>query len=262
MKILPGTSFLAKHIDHYWIVNNDLQCLGDQQLYAYPGVSPELFIPLNGYLKYTDNGFQKTVHEPTLFSFIDKPIFLDFRNTNCFVVVRFKPRGVSSLLPFTKVSTDQLFKGKITPATYVFKHIQTLTYHVKEAFPENLPSILDDFFSSILINTSSGFVAEMLTGKSMNLSPAQMILLTGYSRSTLERRFKRETGLTPKAFQRLKRFRLVIDELCESKNLDWHYYVNKFNYFDQSHFIKEIKTFSRVTPSFISTEKTLFTYRF
>lgn len=261
MKVLPNSSNLLRHIDHYWIVNNEEEKLGCQQLYAYPGVSPELLIPLKGYLKYVDGTVSRSVYESTLFSFIDGPLFLDFSNAHCFIVVRFKPRGVASLLPFTDISANDLFQDKITTAACVFKQFSGITSVLKDSFLENAAIILDEFFSKVFMPNSVGFVSEMLTGERMNLTPREMMQVTGYSRSTLERRFKRETGLTPKTFQKLKRFRMVVDELCESKNRDWHHYIDKFNYFDQSHFIKEIKTFSYVTPRSISTDKTLFSYR-
>ena len=73
--------------------------------------------------------------------------------------------------------------------------------------------------------------------------------VTGYSYSTIERYFKKETGLTPKSFQTLQRFKKVLRELSTSVNLDWQHYVLEHGYYDQSHFIKEMKKFTGYSPS-------------
>ena len=49
MNYQPKDSSLKKHIDHYWIVE-DAEALFSKStlVYDYPGITPELILPLEG----------------------------------------------------------------------------------------------------------------------------------------------------------------------------------------------------------------------
>ncbi|MEM9895979.1 MAG: AraC family transcriptional regulator, partial [Bacteroidota bacterium] len=102
---------------------------------------------------------------------------------------------------------------------------------------------------------------EMAEELKEDCSPKNILSDTNYSYSTLERYFKKETGLTLKGFQTLTRFKLATEELYTTQNQNWIHYVDKFKYFDQSHFIKEIKRFSGFTPSQLLNTPGLISYR-
>ena len=108
---------------------------------------------------------------------------------------------------------------------------------------------------------NEGFLADMAAELPNGGSPKEVMEKTGYSYSTLERHFKRDTGLGPKQYQRLQRFRRVINELYRSHNTDWLHYVVQNGFHDQSHLIREVKHFSRRTPTAILREPGLQKFR-
>ncbi len=61
--------------------------------------------------------------------------------------------------------------------------------------------------------------------------------------------FTREVGLTPKPFQRLKRFQRAFSLLKNNPAPDWTGVACDCGYFDQSHFIRDFKSFSGLQPS-------------
>ena|GEM_PF-935196 len=65
---------------------------------------------------------------------------------------------------------------------------------------------------------------------------------------TLERNFLKYAGVCPKIFAQILRHRLIIAEIYEKKNPDWQNCVYKGFYHDQSHFIKDFKAFTAVSP--------------
>lgn len=68
----------------------------------------------------------------------------------------------------------------------------------------------------------------------------------------LTRLFELETGMTPKRFARLLRFRQVISHLHQhtaSAVLDWTDIALRYGYYDQAHFSRDFKEFSGFTPS-------------
>ncbi len=60
--------------------------------------------------------------------------------------------------------------------------------------------------------------------------------------------FLEQTGLTPKAFQRVRRFQHVLQALRGDSQQDLAEIAIACGYFDQAHFIHDFKDFSGVTP--------------
>lgn len=75
------------------------------------------------------------------------------------------------------------------------------------------------------------------------------------SYKTLERRFNRYIGLTPKELSRIMRFRKAFDEYTTGSHLDFMQVVADNGYFDQMHLIKDFKYFTGYPPTML--KKTL-----
>ena len=63
-----------------------------------------------------------------------------------------------------------------------------------------------------------------------------------------ERRFIEEVGMPPKLYARVTRFYTAIEDKALHPNKTWTDIAYQYNYFDQAHFIKEVKTFTFRTP--------------
>ncbi len=61
--------------------------------------------------------------------------------------------------------------------------------------------------------------------------------------------FRRQVGLTPKVFSRVRRFQQVLQTVHEGKEMDWVRVALECGYYDQAHFIHEFQAFSGLTPS-------------
>lgn len=70
----------------------------------------------------------------------------------------------------------------------------------------------------------------------------------GVSERQLERLFKNQVGLSPKMFARIIRFQSIFRAL-ESESADWLPLVYECGYYDQSHFLKDFKSFAGELPS-------------
>ena len=72
----------------------------------------------------------------------------------------------------------------------------------------------------------------------------------GVSHKHLTRLFHAHVGLAPKRFQRVCRFRRLIDALAGAvPGLDWARLAAGGGYFDQAHLCTEFREFSGMTPS-------------
>jgi AraC-like DNA-binding protein len=60
--------------------------------------------------------------------------------------------------------------------------------------------------------------------------------------------FRRQVGLTPKVFCRVRRFQHVLRTVHRRKDVEWAQIALKCGYYDQPHFIHDFQSFSGVTP--------------
>jgi len=61
--------------------------------------------------------------------------------------------------------------------------------------------------------------------------------------------FRRQVGLTPKAFCRVRRFQHVLKSVHLAPQVDWAQIALDSGYYDQAHFIHDFRTFSSLTPN-------------
>ena len=76
---------------------------------------------------------------------------------------------------------------------------------------------------------------------------AHVAAQSGFSSRYLQKLFLQYTGLTPKSFLKINRFRNSLNSL-ENNNESLSSIAYDCGYFDQSHFIKEFKSFTGQTP--------------
>jgi transcriptional regulator GlxA family with amidase domain len=75
---------------------------------------------------------------------------------------------------------------------------------------------------------------------------------------TLQRRFHREVGLSPKIYQRVVRFRRAFRMLSEAGGGSWAQVAVRNGYYDQAHLIRDFSHFAGASPrSFFGSSHTL-----
>jgi AraC-like DNA-binding protein len=72
------------------------------------------------------------------------------------------------------------------------------------------------------------------------------------SERQFERRFSQTVGVSPQAYIRVKRFNLAIRLMKSGQFEKLTDVAHALNFYDQSHFIREIKAFSGLTPKSVS----------
>ncbi len=61
--------------------------------------------------------------------------------------------------------------------------------------------------------------------------------------------FRRQTGLAPKVFFRVRRFQQALQTVHRRKDIDWARVALDCGYYDQPHFIHDFQSFSGLTPT-------------
>jgi AraC-like DNA-binding protein len=71
----------------------------------------------------------------------------------------------------------------------------------------------------------------------------------GVSHKHFIEQFRREVGLTPKLFCRIRRFQQVLSRVQTRQAVAWVDVACSCGYFDQAHFVNDFVAFSGVNPS-------------
>ncbi len=168
--------------------------------------------------------------------------------------IRLHPHGLYNLLG---INTTGIINSVLDGKKYEFmiqiesllnsgrpldeKMIQEI-YQVVLSYSKFNSSEITTEFLARTKTSSSHKIAEILDGSDINMR-------------TLQRNFTREVGLSPKKYLRLIRVNQIEKMLQSSK--DWIEVVTHFNLADQSHLIREIKTFRQNIPTEMISKKIL-----
>ncbi|MGH8146326.1 MAG: helix-turn-helix domain-containing protein [Rhodanobacteraceae bacterium] len=91
-------------------------------------------------------------------------------------------------------------------------------------------------------------VAQVLAGFDDSPNVDAMVAASGYSHRHFIALFECETGLAPKRFCRVQRFRKLLAEAATRPALSWTELALAAGYSDQSHFNREFRVFTGITP--------------
>jgi len=80
-------------------------------------------------------------------------------------------------------------------------------------------------------------------------SVQELVRLIGFSERQLERKFRKQVGITPKILSRIMRFQKFLAMTRASTSLTLADAAIACGYFDQSHFIRDFTRFSGVSPT-------------
>jgi len=113
-----------------------------------------------------------------------------------------------------------------------------------------LQSYLQDKYSKITgIDIITCEIAQKIYAESGNITLKEISRIYDISPRQIERKFDRFVGLSPKTLARVVRFSKclsAIQRLSDRKTLE---IIHSYGYYDQTHFIKEFKSFVKLTPN-------------
>jgi AraC-like DNA-binding protein len=93
------------------------------------------------------------------------------------------------------------------------------------------------------------FAIGKLARPALNVRVGDVADLVGLSSRRMMELFREQTGLTPKAFQRVRRFQHVLRNLRVQCDGNWAALAADCGYYDQPHFIHDFRMFAGMTPS-------------
>ncbi|QHT65251.1 helix-turn-helix transcriptional regulator [Rhodocytophaga rosea] len=110
-------------------------------------------------------------------------------------------------------------------------------------------AILDGFLLGKMTKLCLDFTVQSIIHKKGKVSDMEMLASAlRISERQLQRRFKKQVGISLKRYQRVSRFELALKRLATVHYSELTSIAFELDYTDQSHFIKEFQEFAEMSP--------------
>ncbi len=166
----------------------------------------------------------------------------------------FRPAGISSLfgLPMYEFSDERLGLDEVFGPD-----VERLAERVAEAAtPEVRVAVLEGFLNARFLKTNpipdrTDYAANVIVDRFGVVSVGELLNDVCLSRRQFERQFLHRVGVSPKYYARIRRVGFVCAQLAARRwqVSDWHDFIFRAGYYDQSHFIKDFTEFTGKAPS-------------
>lgn len=182
----------------------------------------------------------------------------------------FKPTGIASIfrIPMYAVAKEridlQVFIAKQEIDTIMSELTCSSSAREKADLLESF--VFRYFFRSHPIADVIDHGANIIVEKHGVVNVDELCSQLYISRRQFERRFLQKVGISPKYYARLRRIGYICAQLAGKEKVNWQNIYFDFDYYDQSHFIKDFTEFTSRSPSeyfqnnkelihFLTTEK-------
>lgn len=108
--------------------------------------------------------------------------------------------------------------------------------------------LLHNFRSRLSINPCVAFAVNEMLSRPDEWNIRRMNAKIGYSQKHFADMFRREVGVTPKAYLKIMRFQKAVRTIDASNEIDWRGVAAECGFYDQAHFINDFRHFSGFTP--------------
>jgi len=249
---LPSPA-LKPYIRHYYIFESNANIAFDDTV--FPSGDMEVIFNLGegAWEAEVENEFYKNP-AIELWGQITKPLAIRSKGRHSMLGIRFLTHSAAYFFD------DEMgvFNNRVTDLSDIIGkpakilHAQLL----EETVPENRIALIEDFLMKRLSrNEKKSFsidkVAHILTSIKNNAAETNISNIAtkhGITPRYLQKIIYQHTGLSPKSFNKIYRFQHSL-KLISKNDQPFTSIAYECGYFDQSHFIRDFKSFTGVTPS-------------
>lgn len=244
---------LRSYIIHYLFasVDNTLE-FGNLKQTLFPIATPGLCFYFPHKLM-VEHGTVNTYGQAVYTGQVTFPMSISFpkREKIRGLMIYFAPCGFSHLFRLDISGTTDMIPNFFDIAGSEAKRFYEQLEDAKDFYEQ--VSIADKYFLKKLpAHDDTAQINEacrLITSSNGLLSIKRLAYDTNMSLNTLERKFTKRVGVSPKTFARFKRFHYALLLLNSSKPFSMSRIAQQCGYFDQAHFIKEFEMFTGMNPS-------------
>lgn len=226
---------------------------------VFPGGHMEIIFNLgNAFWQSWQGETFSTTPKVELWGQLTTPLKVRTKGSNTMLGIRFHAHAASLILREDVLT----FNNKISNLEDILgnasKHLHQRLLETS-ATPERILLLENFLLNRLAIQESKGstsrvvdrIIAEMAT---INFSERVESIAARYGITSryLQKLFLQHTGITPKTYCKINRFQYSLKQLS-NKESSLAAVAHDSGYFDQSHFIREFKAFTGITPSAYSS---------
>lgn len=251
-KVIPATGFLKNYVKHYCFMESGPNCKNVTERVIPIENVQIMFHYKNPFLVYGSKN-STTIQPRSLVSGLGNSYFdVSTSGETGVIFVSFHPAGACHFFPFPlceienqSIDLSDIYKNEIM-------QVEEKLF-LNNSIPEKI-KLVEDFllqkFLTIPLHDAlliqRGF--ENIKRNKGQITAIALSNQLSVSGKSLERKFSQYLGKTTKQIIKLVRFQEIVKDLSNTANPVLTDCAYRNGYFDQSHFIRDFKTFTGLTP--------------
>lgn len=242
---------LSTFVKCYWSLESPAEANPERQRIVPDGCMEMIFHYGDLYKQYVDGN--KHIIQPRCFVFgqIVTPLEIEPTGITGIFSVRFHPDG---FLPFATMPISEMENKAVALHDLFGGDVVLLEKSVLQAKNnESRVSIIDEFLLNKLtspdtINRIAKQSVALILQLNGKLSVDELAEQLNVNRRQLERNFESAIGLSPKQLSKIIKFQATLKQLSTKQFQSLTAIAYDGHYYDQSHFIKDFKEFTGISP--------------
>ncbi len=249
---------ILKHfIKYFWVMKSDQQVSINHKLLPVNNI--DFILNFSSPIKYMSAGKKEIVPEIFHLNGIRDEYHMINQTGKLNVVgISFFPDG---LYPFLKTPLSE-FTNKTIDLDLFFKKF-TLEIEEKLNITSSIQEKIDIIENELLLLLDYKYIPSKETCQIIstyysnidNMSINDFCNQYGINQRKLERTFNNYIGISPKLFYRLNRFQGILNKIIKHEYFDLTSLTYENDYYDQTHFLKDFKSFTGCSPKQFINER-------
>jgi AraC-like DNA-binding protein len=242
-------SQLNKLIKYFWVINSSQDLFVNHNLLPVGNI--DIILNFSSPIKYIMDGSREITPRGVHFNGIQSSKYGIQQSGKLNVVgISFFPTG---LYPILHIPLSEFTNQTIELVNSNQRLSEALQNRLTSDMPisKKLATIEKALIQSIKSNyLPPDYILKVVNNLFVDYTPLELFCNQyGIHKRTLERIFAKYVGITPKSFQKICRFQRVLSKMIQDDN---SHNLTKlavdYDYYDQSHFLKEFKSFTGLSP--------------
>jgi AraC-like DNA-binding protein len=247
------SKYLESLIECYWSTetHGDILHYSTEQRCLPLGMM-ELTFQLNGKSKGIINQQWDVFPDACLGGVMEFPVVWKMTGNSKMFGIRLKPEAIPY---FFKIPISSIYNYYISLDQVIGNQANTLLQMLQDArSSQEMIKIAEAFFSNLIAQHTAddqlfAQVLNKIRAQTTSVSVLEISEELFVGERQLQRIFKQKLGMSPKAYQRISRFRKAYHTIKENPATPWVEVVYRNGYSDQAHFIRDFKEFTGMPPA-------------
>ena len=255
-KYQPKNSILRNLIKYYWIINSDNEVNINNEL--SPSNNIDFIINLSSPINYINDNEIESFSRFHFSGIRNRSQIIQQTGILDIIGISFFPTGASSIL---KIPLSE-FSNKTIILDDIINGFDSKFDSIRDCNLDRIDKIEKILLQLIDLNLLPKEEHNKLISEAYypcrRINVKEYCRQIGINQRTFERSFKKNVGINPKSFIKLTRFQIALNRLISGKYSNLTSLSHNLDYFDQTHFIKDFKSYMKITPlEFVKQKKSV-----